>query len=355
MLDNPKAILEQDKLGVIQATRLLPKQCQQVWDETRDLEIPAEYSDINRVVVAGMGGSHLGAQLIQAVYASELKQPIIIQNEYTPPAYVDANTLVLATSFSGNTEEILEFTNKSLKVGAKVIVISAGGKLEQLATDNQLPHYVFESTHNPSRIPRYGSGYLFTAQLAILSKVGVINFDDNHLAAIVEVLEQSAKRFDIEIDSSDNLAKKLAEQIQDRTVLLVASEHLYGSAYIFKNQINESAKQLAALFAIPELNHHLLEGLAHPKSNPDNLSFVFFDSNLYHPRNQARYGITQEVIDKQDIDTHVFKPLAETRLLQAFEVLSFTSFTALYISILNQVDPGPNPWVDYLKAELAKL
>ncbi len=352
MLDNTTEIIEADKLGVIKATMMLSKQCQQAWDETRSISLPESYKDIDHVIVAGMGGSHLGAQLINAVYEKELKAPLIIQNEYTLPGYVSEKTLIIATSFSGTTEETLCFLEQAAARNAKVVCISAGGPIAEIAKEKGYPYYTFESTYNPSRIPRYGSGYLFISQMAMLSKLGIIPFAETDLKRIIDVMNQANNKYQLEVETAKNPAKQLALKLQNHVVCLIASEHLAGSAYIFKNQLNESAKQFAVMFKIPELDHHLLEGLQYPDSNQNDLCFTFFESDLYYDRVQARYSITKEVVTKQGIATQTFTPQTQGVLDQAFETLVFSSFTAIYTSILNKVDPGPNPWVDFLKAQL---
>lgn len=354
MLDEIEKITKADKRGVLKATEMLWQQCRQAWNETRAIKIPKDYREADKAIVAGMGGSHLGAQVIRAVYQPSLKIPLIIQNEYDAPGYVNARSLVIATSYSGNTEETLSFAQQAKERKAKLICISSGGKLADFAKQNRLPSYVFISKHNPSKIPRYGSGYLFISQMAFLAEVGAISLTDADVKAVISTLKNQNQKYTLDIQTSENFAKQLAQKLHRKIAILVASEHLTGSAYIFKNQINESAKNFSALFSIPELNHHLMEGLAHPKNNRNLLQFVFFESDRYHPRNQKRYPITEDVVKKQGMGVSSFKPKSETRITQAFETIAFTSFAALYLSILNRVDPGPNPWVDYLKRNLGK-
>lgn len=354
MLDNVEKITKADKKDVLKATEMLWQQCRQAWDDTKDIALAPNYQDVNKAIVVGMGASHLGAQVINAVYQPSLKIPLIIQNEYNAPGYIDDKSLVIATSYSGNTEETLSFASQAIIRKAKMICISSGGKLAEFSKENNLPSYIFESKFNPSKIPRYGSGYLFIAQMAFLAKVGAISLKQSDVDTIIDTLKSQNEKYTLSMDTTNNPAKQLAKSCLGKVVILVASEHLAGSAYILKNQINESAKNFSALFKIPELNHHLLEGLAHPRQNKRILQFVFFESNLYHERNQKRYTITKQVVTKQGIGITSFKPQSPTKISQAFETIAFGSFTSLYLSILNQVDPGPNPWVDFLKEKLGK-
>lgn len=299
-----------------------------------------------------MGGSHLGTQLINSVYRDKIKIPVEVHSRYKNPGYLSKNTLVICTSFSGNTEEVISFTKDALDKKAKVICISSNGEVEKIAKKHDLPRYIFKSTHNQSEIPRYGSGYLFISQLVFLTKIGAISFTKKDFNSVIEILKQQQNKYGLSIKSNANPAKIAAFSLQNTIPVLVASEHLMGSAHIFKNQINESAKNFAVMHEIPELNHHLLEGLKYPESNQTYLNFFFLESNLYFDRNQKRHAITKDIIKNQGISTHSFKPKSQSKLTQAFETLSFTSYVTLYLSILNKVDPGPNPWVDHLKNQL---
>jgi len=352
MLDQIDNLIASDKSGVLESTKLLADQCRQAWQETQALSLPQEYLQVHSAVVAGMGGSHLGAQLIYSVFESNLKAPLLIVNEYQTPGYIGPETLVLATSYSGNTQETLDFVKEAQDKHAKIICISSGGQLESFAKDHSLPFYTFDSQNNPSRIPRYGSGYLFIAQMVLLAKAGIISLTYQEIDQITSALNSSQVLYDLNAPTDQNPAKQLAIKLHQKQVILVASQHLAGSAYIFKNQLNESAKHFSTMFKIPELNHHLLEGLAHPQEFSSQAIFVFFESLLYHPQNQTRYLVTSEIVAKQGFELFSFKPQSPDPLSQAFETLAFTSYVAIYLSFLNQVDPGPNPWVDELKSRL---
>lgn len=354
MLNDASKMRNQDKLNVIESTESLFKQCQQTWEDCKLVKLPDSYKSVNKIVLVGMGGSHLGGNFIQAVFKSSLKVPLIIESDYSAPEYIDHNTLLIACSYSGTTEEVINFLEDSLDKSPKVIVISSGGDLKNIAEKIQAPAYIFNSTHNKSKIPRYGSGYMFISLLSLLNQAGLIDLNEEEIIKSFEILKNSNEKFGLDVPKVNNPAKKMAVGIQGKFVILVASEHLVGSSYIFKNQLNESSKNFSTMFEIPELNHHLLEGLAHPAEFKACAEFVFIESNLYHSRNQKRHEITKEIIKKQGIEVDSYKTTQPTRIGQAFEILAFTSYTALYLSILNQVDPGPNPWVDYLKTTLGQ-
>lgn len=352
-LDDVSAILAQDELRVLEATSNLGKQCAYTWDDVKGFDLPDSYRDVDHIIVSAMGGSHLGAQIIRTALADRMKVPLLVRSTYTPDYFVGPRSLVLATSFSGNTEEPLAFAKSAIERGAKVACICSGGDMETLARTHNLPCYSFTTELNPSRVPRYGSGYLFMAQVAVLANLGLIEVDEEEVAAIVSRLEATAKQYSVEMPEGENAAKQLARAFDGKGVVLVPAEHLVGSTHVFKNQLNESAKQFSAMFVIPELNHHLLEGLAHPEANTSYLHFCFVESALYHPRIQHRYSITRAIVSEQGIATSAYAPVSDTKIVQAFEAVSFMSHVALYLGILTQENPGTNPWVDELKRQLA--
>ena len=135
---------------------------------------------------------------------------------------------------------------------------------------------------------------------------------------------------------------------------MIASGFLSGNAHVLANQINENAKTFANYFIISELNHHLLEGLKFPNNNSKNLHFFFFESDLYHPRNQKRYAITKDTLNKFKISHFSYHLTGKTELEQSFEALLFGTYVAFYLAILNSIDPSSIPWVDYFKEELGK-
>ena len=133
---------------------------------------------------------------------------------------------------------------------------------------------------------------------------------------------------------------------------MVASEHLFGVAHAFKNQLNETAKTFACLFDLPEADHHLLEGLGYPEAAKAFLHFLFFESGVYFGEVKRRYSLTQEVVGKQGVSFTNYHLTAYRKLPQIFEVLILGSFVSFYLALLHEVDPAQIPWVDYFKAKL---
>ena len=170
MLDNISQIKKLDTQNMLGSLQSLGKQAEQVWQQAKGLKIPIDYKKVNRVVVCGMGGSAIGADVVRSVFASELKIPVQIVNDYSPPAFVDNKTLVIASSYSGNTEEVGNALKLAKVRKAKLIIISAGGNLQTFAKKNKIPAFIFTTENNPCNSPRMGLGYSIIGQLALFSK-----------------------------------------------------------------------------------------------------------------------------------------------------------------------------------------
>jgi glucose/mannose-6-phosphate isomerase len=354
LLDDSKKLTQYDRHQVYASIKMLPDQLDHSLQISSQVSLPETYRHLDHVVVAGMGGSHLGAQIINHTFRGLLTTPLIIEHQYTPPAFIGKNSLVIATSYSGNTEEILEFSQKSLELGAKLICVATGGRLASLAQAHNLPLYLIDNDKNPSTIPRYGTASMFIAQLDSCLKAQILNLPATDVRDTIPAAQAAIAAFDLDQPQEKNPAKQIATSVHNHIAVLVASEHLKGSVYLMKNQLNESAKHFSVMFDLPELNHHLLESLAHPQNLSDEITFVFMESNRYHPRIIERYRLTQEIVAKQGFSSIIYQAQAPTLLGESIQVMALAGLTGYYLSYLNQIDPGPHPWVDYFKAQLAK-
>lgn len=351
---NDKLSLEEKFKLVADTIRAYPLQLKQAWEEINSITIPDEYKSVQNMILCGMGGSALGGRMVDSLIPSRLRIPFEIFTEYHIPNYIDEKSLVIISSYSGTTEETINCAYEALNKNAKVFGITTGGKLAEILRENNLPGYIFEPKNNPSGQPRMSIGYASGAILALLSKLGLIQVLQEEIDSTIDTMNSLLTEYHENAPSDKNLAKSYAEKLKNKACVLVASEHLVGTAHTIKNHLNESAKTFSVLFDIPELNHHLMEGLTNPKNIKRDLEFIFIDSNLYFEKVSKRYPLTQEVIKKNGFEYHVYKPGSEKKLSQVFETLIFGSFMVFYLTKLYQIDPLAIPWVDYFKDKLAK-
>jgi glucose/mannose-6-phosphate isomerase len=296
----------------------------------------------------------LGGRVVDSFVEKKIRAPIEVFTQYHVPNYVNKDTLVILSSYSGNTEEVLSCAYDVLKRGAKVIGLTTGGKLADLLSKEKKDFYLLEPTFNPSKMPRLAIGYSITAILAILKKLDYITLADEEFEQASKSLELYIKEFGPRSIETNNLAKKLALSFQNRIPIIVSSEHMYGIAHVFKNQLNETSKTFSNLFDIPELNHHLLEGLKYPAKSKEILKFFFVNSELYSDRVKKRYKITEDVVEKNGVSLSTYKLRSDTKLEQIFELLSLSSFISFYLAVLSETDPSVIPWVDYFKEKLSR-
>lgn len=354
ILDDLDKIKKLDKNGVLGSIELLYSQIRQVLDESRLIKIPREYSKVKNVVINGMGASNLGAGIFKAVFNDKIKVPVNIVPGYEIPAYVGENTLYIISSYSGNTEEPLSVYKEVKKRGAKMMAITSGGnsQLEKIMIKDNVPGYIFKSDKNPSGVPRLGLGYSIFGMAVMLAKSGLFTIDVEEIKQIITDLELWDHELRPQIKTKTNPAKKLAEKLYGKQIVVVGAEFLQGNLRVLRNQICETGKTFAGYLALPELNHYAMEGLGNPKSNKNDLVFFFIDSLLYHPRIQKRSGLTKEVVKKNGIKYVDFTLKGRSKLEQAFELLQLGSWVTFYLAMLNNENPAKNPWVDWFKTRL---
>jgi len=353
-LDLPEKFKSIDTGKVLDSIRLLADQIEQTWREVNSLNTPPKCTLVKNVVVCGMGGSALGARIVDSLKDRLARTPIEIFTNYHVPNYVDSKTFVILSSYSGNTEETISAANKAISKNAQVFIITTGGKLSKIAASHNLPNYTFTPTHNPSNQPRLALGYSVTSILAILSKCQFISLTNEEIENTIKSTRKLISDFGPDSPQDSNIAKIIAKNLKNKIPILVASEHLLGSSHAFKNQLNEGSKTFSTLFDLPELNHHLLEGLKNPAPAKTYMKFVFIESDLYDNRVKLQYPITKKVVEKNQVSQITYKASSKTKLDQAFEILTLGSFSHYYLAMLYELDPTPIPWVDFFKLELAR-
>lgn len=354
ILDDRSAIKKIDPDGALTSAESVADQVKQVWDEQGQIELSAYQQKIKNIVVAGMGGSALGADLVKNLYKDRLTIPMEICRDYDLPQFVNQDSLVILSSYSGNTEETLSCAKQAKAKGAMIAVIAAGGKLVELAKKEHYPHFIIDPKANPSKQPRMAVAYNIMAIILMMNQLGLIKFGEEELKQILDVVNKVTSESLVEVPQNKNQAKILAYLFVERRPILVGASFLEGALHIATNQLNENAKMFADYKIIPEINHHLMEGLTFPKSNSLHHFFVFFQSPLYRPELQKRIKLTQKAVEKAGFESTIIELTSETKLMQTFELITLNTFTNLYLSYLEGTNPCPIPMVDWFKAQLEK-
>lgn len=351
LIDSLEAIQDLDEQNMLGGIESLADQVRHAWTEVSKVS-NIDADAIDSVVVAGMGGSGLGADIVSSVFHEQLTKPVTLIRDYTLPGFVSQNTLVILASFSGTTEEILSTANQALTKNARVAVIAAGGELLDMATTHRWPHYAIKATQNPSPQSRIAIGYALVGMIGMLHHAGVVTISDTDIEDVITTILDVDQRCQVTSPTEANPAKTLAYSLLQKRPLLVVADFLAGAAHVSQNQLHENAKVLADYRVIPELNHHLMEGLKFPLSNTHDMACLFVQSTLYHPQNQKRLAVTAEVTDHQDIESIELTLKSESKLAQAFELIATMSYVSFYLAMLEGVHPAPLPHVEWFKTEL---
>jgi glucose/mannose-6-phosphate isomerase len=344
-LDDHQQFQSLDPENMLAHIQGLPDQLQSAWELGLHLPLP-QMNEITRVVIVGMGGSAIGADLLAAYLLDRLEVPVIIHRDYGLPAFAhDRGTLVILTSHSGNTEETLSAFDEACKRRCQLVAITTGGKLHKAVTEAGLPAWVF--THHGQ--PRAAVGYSFGLLLALFTRLGLISDPSLDLKTALATLREAASSLGAEVAVKNNPAKRMAGQMIGRVVTVFASGFMAPVARRWKCQINELAKAAANFEVLPEADHNTVAGVCHPEDALSREIRVFLLANTDHVRNQKRVEGTRQVMMVEGLNTDLVTARGETRLAQMWSTLLFGDYTAYYLAMAYDVDPTPIPPIDALK------
>lgn len=348
-LDDRAVYTAIDKSGMGAQILGLPDQCRRAWKNGLDFKLPADYSTIDSVLVLGMGGSAIGGDLLKAV-TSDLKKPLVLVNrDYDLPAWVDGRTLVIAASYSGNTEETLSAFAQALGNNCKKVVISIGGEISSLAAGNKVP--VFTIGHISQ--PRAALGYGLLPLLAIMQNLGFVDSKSVDVEGTVMEMEKLTARWKTDAPARDNLAKKLALKLAGKVTVIYGAGIISDVARRWKTQINENSKAWAFFETFPELNHNAVVGYRYPEALRDKIFVIMLRCSSLHPRTLLRYDVTEELLEQNGISHEFVDSEGGDLLKQMMGAVLLGDWVSYYLAVLNGVDPTPVPEIDFLKKRLS--
>jgi len=329
----------------------LPQQCRDAWANAQSLQLPAKYRQAEAVVVLGMGGSAIGGDLLRTLLGSECPVPIIVNRDYTIPAFVNERTLAIASSYSGNTEETLAALKAAQQAGAMLLAIATGGKLAARARELNVPLLTFDYRAQP----RAALGHSIVALIGIVGRLGLVSDKEADLDEAVAVMESWQKEINEAVPLAENPAKKLAVKLHEHLSVVYGAGHLSEVARRWKGQFNENAKAWAFFEQLPEMNHNALAGVEFPAYLSEKIVAVMLTSSLNHPRTRVRFQITQEVLSQRGVSCEVVEARGSSRLAQMLSAIHFGDYVSFYLAMLYGIDPTSLEVVDYLKRRLAEI
>lgn len=353
ILDRTRTYRSAPRRAVLGSLARFSEQCTRGFIGGRSIRFTRAYRDVRNVVVFGMGGSALGSDVIRSVFSGSIRVPLTVVNGYHAPGHVGRRTLVVLSSYSGNTEEVLSAAAESFRRGARVTGLTKGGALGSYLSRRQVPWYRIDGAANPAGQPRMGLGYNVMGQVGLLASAGFVTVTRQDVHAITRHLDRRLASFGTEAPVKQNEAKRLAASLVGHFPVLIGAEHTVGSAHAFANQLNETAKSFATYFPLPELNHHLLEGLRFPREVRRG-TFVFLSSDLYDRSVARRLSITSQIVARRGLGAIRVAVRGTDRFTQAMDALVIAGYTSLYLSVLNRADPLEIDTINEFKKRLAR-
>jgi glucose/mannose-6-phosphate isomerase len=349
-LDNQELYQQLDKENMSAQLHGLPQQCLDAWHKGLEFKLPADYRDIDKIVILGMGGSAIGGDLVRSLATKEAKLLIFVNRDYDLPPFVDIRTLVIASSYSGNTEETLSAFSQALKTGCKQLAMTTGGRLKEMAVDRKVP--VFHIDHVSP--PRAALGYGFLPIMAFLRNLGFLKGISIDVDVMVKELQDSLVQMDETSPCSANPAKRIAKNLFGKLTVIYGAGILGQVAHRWKTQINENSKAWATYAQLPELNHNAVVGYNFPPELARQIHVIFLQCPSLHHRTMIRYGITGELLTQNNISHQYIDSCGEDPFRQMMSLIYLGDWVSYYLAILYQIDPSPVAAVDYLKKRLSE-
>lgn len=304
---------------------------------------------IRQCLLGGMGGSAIAGDVVYGVAEDSFGLPFRVNRDYQWPGGVDAHTLCLLSSYSGNTEETLGLYDQAGRAGAVRLVLTSGGELMDRAARDGVPLI----TVPPGLPPRAALGYSVVSVLGLFRSLGWHDAGGGALGEAQEVLEAGNRLFAPETGEPENPAKQLARALSGRAVVIYTpARHLHGVGLRWKGQINENAKQLAFHADLPELDHNEIVGWEVLRDLHPRFRVVFPRDHDEHPRVARRIELTRGILAAEGVESLEVHSRGRSRLARLISLIQFGDWVSLYLAVLAGVDPTRLDKIDRLKRTL---
>jgi glucose/mannose-6-phosphate isomerase len=328
-----------------------PQQVEQAVRIGKEAKVKLNVKGIENMVLTGLGGSAIGGDLLRSYLAEELKVPFMVNRHYVLPEYVGKNTLVIVSSYSGNTEETISAHKDAIKRKARVLCISTGGETATIAKKHKQPWVQIP----PGLSPRAALGYSFFPLLVVFGKLGLIRSKDRDIKETIQLLKTKAALFS-NPEWPENGPLRLAERITGKLPIIYSpAEHLDAINLRWRGQIAENSKQLSSGHVLPEMNHNELVGWKVLVNLMKQTHVIFLKDTGTHKRVAIREEITKQIVTQYAGAVTEVASEGTSLLARMFSLIHFGDWVTLYLAILNNEDPEPVAVIDFLKGELGKV
>jgi len=304
------------------------------------------YSSINKIVVTGLGGSAISGDVVYTLFYDQITVPYFVNRNYDLPNFIDDKTLVIACSYSGNTEETLSAFHNAISKNCKVITLSSGGKLKDMANELGVPHFSVPSGYQP----RCAIGLMLTTLIRIFEKLELYRLSEDFYSEVLNLWSRKSNEY----AHAESKPYDLATRLLGRFPVIHSTELLQSINVRFRSQLAENSKVLSYSGFIPELNHN--EIIAWEKYDEKFLPAILIqiiDEND-HQRNKLRFSITREILSEVKLENIVLQSTEKSYHLRIFDLIYFVDWVSFYLAVMRKIDPTPIKNINVLKETLSK-
>ena len=318
------------------------KQVISVWNNKIDIS-NLKKNNYSSIVFCGLGGSAISGDLLLDYLSEEMKLLFKIVRGYNLPSYAHKDTLVIISSYSGNTEETISCFRQALKLNCSIIAITSGGKIWDEANKYKIPVIKIESGFQP----RYALGLSFFSLLKLMQELGFVN-EESTVKKIIELWQRRGEEFSTE----KNQAIQIAEQLIGFIPVIYSAEFLSSAGYRFKCQVNENSKLHAFHNIIPELNHNEIIGWESYQEKQFQTKVIYLLDKEYHPQNRKRFDILKELLAEQKVEVLALESVKPTKKVRIMDLIFLCDWISFYTSILHGFDPSEIDFIHQMKKRL---
>ncbi|MEL0269489.1 MAG: bifunctional phosphoglucose/phosphomannose isomerase [bacterium] len=342
---------EIDKDDMYQSIWDFPENIIDAIELSENITLKNEYREVNNIIIAGMGGSAIGGDVVCSLIKNEIKIPFVVNRGYDLPAWANSSTLIICSSYSGNTEETISILEEAKSLGAKVIGITTGGVLESLCKN-----YSFDFVNIPSGLqPRAALAFSFIPLLYILKKTSLINVEvSSWLKSSVDLIK--SKRVEYSSDKENNPVYQLANKLYNKLPIIYAdSTSLETVAVRLKGQICENSKILAYHSIYPEMNHNEIVGWENNEEYFSNYYVLWLMDEEMNSRNKSRKNIISEILSDLNVSQQEIKVDGNSFKERFLLLIHYGDWLSYWCAILHNTDPSPVKNIQTLKDKLSKI
>jgi len=329
----------QNQYRVLQDTY---KQVSDSWTYKIDLSSLKNHK-ISSIIFCGLGGSAISGDLLCNYLSDELRIPFIVVRGYDLPSFVNNESLMIISSYSGNTEESLSCLEQALEKKSKIVAITSGGKIGEIAARNKIPVINLRSGFQP----RYALGQSFFSLLKLMQELGLAN-ENNNVQTIINLWKTRAEEYSTENNKVVQIAKELIGFIP----VIYSAEFLSSVAYRLKCQLNENSKLHSFYNLLPEMNHNEIIGWESYKEKQFSTKVVYFIDKEYHPQNLKRFNALKEMLTEKKVEVLTLSSDHASKKVRIMDLIFFADWISFYASVLRGFDPSEIDFIHRMKLRL---